>query len=103
MGASSGIGAPPLALLYHRESGPALRATLAVLYTVCSLLIVLLLAAYGSFGVREALTGCLLMPGFFIGYFLGGSLVVHIERQGLRTAVLVVSAAAAVALIAKSF
>jgi len=103
MGASSGVGAPPLAILYHRASGAVLRATLAVLYTVCSLLIVLVLAAYGRFGAHELLTGLLLTPGFFIGYFLGGPLVARVESAGVRTPVLVLSAAAAVALILKNF
>lgn len=103
MGASSGIGAPPLAILYHRHSGAVLRATLAVLYTICSLLIVLMLAAFGDFGSRDALLGLALTPGFFIGYVLGAPLVKVVDRRGVRWIVLLVSAAAAVALIVKSF
>lgn len=103
MGASSGVGAPPLAILYHRSSGAVLRATLAVLYTVCSALILLVLTAFGSFGVSEALTGLLLTPGFILGYWLGAPFVAYVEAAGVRTPVLVLSAAAAMALIAKSF
>lgn len=103
MGASSGIGAPPLALLYQRQSGAVLRATLAVLYTICSVLILLMLAAFGDFGSREALLGLALTPGFFVGYLLGAPLVKFVDRSGVRWVVLLVSAAAAVALIVKSF
>ena len=103
MGASSGIGAPPLAILYQRQSGPVLRATLAVLYTICSVLIVLLLAVLGDFGWQETVTGIALTPGFLIGYWLGAPLVKHIQGRGLRATVLLVSAAAAIALIVKSF
>jgi len=103
MGASSGVGAPPLAILYHRASGAVLRATLAILYTVCSILILIVLAAFGSFGAEEALTGLLLIPGFLVGYRLGAPFVAYVEAAGVRTPVLVLSALAAVALIAKSF
>ena len=103
MGASSGVGAPPLAILYHRSTGAVLRATLAVLYTVCSILILIVLAFFGNFGADEALTGVLLTPGFFIGYLLGAPFVAYVEAAGVRTPVLVLSAAAAVALIVKSF
>lgn len=103
MGASSGVGAPPLAILYHRASGAMLRATLAVLYTVCSMLILIVLAIFGNFGTTEALTGLLLVPGFFVGYLLGAPFVAYVEAAGVRTPVLVLSALAAVALIVKSF
>ncbi len=102
MGTSTAIGAPPLAILYHRQSGPALRATLAVLYTICSVLIVLMLLLFGRFNGNDLLTGLLLIPGFVIGFWLGGPLVSRLEDRGLSNVVLLVSAAAAVALIIKS-
>jgi len=45
MGASTGIGAPVLAILYQRAGGPVIRATLALLYTCASALILLILGA----------------------------------------------------------
>jgi len=102
MGASSGVGATPLAILYQRQSGGVVRSTLAVLYTVCSVLIVLILAAYGEFGWSDAYTGLLLIPGFLLGYLLGGPLILRFDSAGLRALVLLVSAAAAVTLIVRS-
>lgn len=102
MGGSSGVGAPPLAMLYQRQPGGVVRSTLAVLYTVCSVLIVVILALYGEFGVAEAWTGLLLVPGFLVGYALGSPLATRFGNSSLRALVLLVSAGAAVTLIVKS-
>lgn len=102
MGTSTAIGGPPLAILYQRRPGPELRATLAVLFTLCSLFIVLVLAAIGRFGSADFFVGLWLTPGFFVGYLLGGPLVRRLQGRSLSAVVLLVSAAAAIALIVKS-
>jgi len=102
MGASSGIGAPALAILYHRQSGAELRATLALLYTCCSVLILIALPFLSGFGVPELYTGVLLMPGFVVGYSLGAIVARRFGDFDMRYLVLGVSAAAAAALIIRS-
>ena len=102
MGTSSGIGAPPLALLYQDQSGDRIRATLAVLYTLASLIILVMLFAFGKFGVREIQSGLLLVPGFVLGYLLASRWTPRVDRGYARTAVLVVSGLAAIALIVRS-
>jgi len=102
MGTSSGIGAPLLALLYQKETGPRVRASLAVLYTGASILILIILAGFGQFSVADARSGALLMPGLMIGYWVARRFIVHIDRGGTRTVVLCISSAAAIALIVRS-
>lgn len=102
MGGSSGIGAPVLAILYHRQSGAALRATLALLYTCCSLLILIALMLFGHFGEQQFYTGVLLIPGFVVGLLLGGLVANRLGHLNMRYLVLGVSSIAAVALIARS-
>ena len=102
MGTTSGIGAPPLALLYQRESGPRLRATLAVIYSGASMLMLCILFAFGQFSLPKAWAGIQLMPGFVLGYWVANHFTPHMDRGGTRIAVLCVSAAAAVALIIRS-
>jgi uncharacterized membrane protein YfcA len=102
MGTSSGIGAPPLALLYQDQPGDRIRATLAVLYTGASLIILAMLFGFGKFAAEEAWSGLLLMPGFVLGYWLANRWTPHIDRDHSRLAVLLVSAIAAVALIIRS-
>lgn len=102
MGASTGIGAPPLALIYQYAAGPTLRATLAALYTCASLLILTILFAYGKFRLPELQMGLQLVPGFVLGYWIATRYAPEMNAGRSRLAVLIVSAAAAVLLIARS-
>jgi uncharacterized membrane protein YfcA len=102
MGTSSGIGAPLLALLYQKEAGVRVRATLAVLYTGASVLILIILSGFDQFSVEDMRTGAMLIPGFLIGYWIASHFTAHIDRGGTRIAVLCISSAAAIALIIRS-
>lgn len=102
MGASSGIGAPVVAILYQRESGPRVRSTLAYIYTVASLLIVLALAAFGRFGAWDMQAGLLLVPGFVFGYLCSRPLALRFDHGATRYVVLTVSAVAAIVLVVNS-
>jgi hypothetical protein len=102
MGTSSGIGAPLLALLYQKEAGVRVRATLAVLYTGASVLILIILSGFDQFSGEDMRTGAMLIPGFLIGYWVASQFTAHIDRGGTRIAVLWVSSAAAIALIIRS-
>jgi uncharacterized membrane protein YfcA len=102
MGTASGIGAPLLALLYQNESGPRVRATLAVLYCGASTLILLILFSFEQFSISHAVAGIQMMPGFLLGYWVANHFTPHLDRGGTRIAVLGVSAAAAVTLIVRS-
>lgn len=87
MGASSGFGAPPL----------------AVIYTAASLLILTALGLFDLFGAEQLLLGTLLIPGFLLGYLLSGRLAAHLEHHdALRPAVLVISGIAGLLLIWRS-
>lgn len=103
MGASTGIGAPPIALLYQRASGPMVRSTLAYIYTAASLLILCALAFFGRFGVNEMLLGVMLVPGWLLGYLCSRPLARFFDHGATRYVVLGVSGAAAVSLIVTSF
>lgn len=102
MSTSSGIGAPPLALLYQKETGPRVRATLAVLYTGASVLILIILFSFDKFSGDDARSGAMMMPGFLIGYWVANHFTAHIDRGKTRIAVLCISGAAAIALIVRS-
>jgi uncharacterized membrane protein YfcA len=102
MGASTGIGAPVLALLFQHASGPRVRATLALIYTFASVLILLILALFGRFGASEAAAGALMMPGFLAGYWIANRLRHRLDQGATRPAVLIVSAASAIGLLVRS-
>ena len=102
LGTSAGVGAPVLALLYQHHSGQSLRATLAFLYFLSSIIMLLLLHLAGRFGVSELISGMFLIPGFILGYFLSPVLVKKIDNGFARPAVLIVSSISAGILIWRS-
>ena len=103
MGASTGIGAPVLAILYQRAGGPVIRATLALLYTSASALILLILAALGQFDLQDAVAAFWLVPGFLAGYFASQHLSTRLDQVGIRWLLLGLAALAALLLIGRSF
>jgi len=102
MGSSTGIGAPVIAVLYQHASGPAIRGTLAFLYTFASALILIVLAAFGEFGVTEMKKALWLVPGFLLGYVASQHMTARLDKGSIRWAVLAASAAAALVLIVRS-
>ena len=63
MGTAAGIGAPVLALLYQNHQSHALRATLAFLYLVSSLMMLFFLHLAGRFGPTGPDPPTRLFPG----------------------------------------
>lgn len=102
MGTSAGVGAPVLALVFQHYTGERLRATLAFLYVVSSVTMILFLNLAGGFGSEEALSGLIMMPGFLLGYVLSPKLVSILDRGFARPAVLVISTFSALLLIWRS-
>lgn len=102
MGASSGIGAPVLALLYQDQSGPRVRATLALLYTVASFLILVALLVSGNFSWEDFFRGMFLIPGFMLGYILSFKLTKRLDHGATRLIIMTVSASAGIILVLRS-
>jgi uncharacterized membrane protein YfcA len=100
-GTTTSIGGPPVALVYQHESGDRLRGTLAGFFVMGSLLSMLTLALVGRFTLDDALVGLWLVPGTVLGYALSGPLARFLDRGHTRAAVLGVSAAAGLVLIAR--
>jgi uncharacterized membrane protein YfcA len=102
LGTSVGIGAPVLALIYQHYPGPALRATLAFLYFVSSLVALSFLNLAGRFGTQELISGFYLIPGFVLGFVLSPRLAAIVDRGYARPLVLSVAVVSACMLIARS-
>lgn len=95
MGTATSIGGPPLALLYQRREGPVLRATLAAVFAIGTVLSLLALAVAGALAGWQVALALALAPGTLTGTALGGVLAERIDGRWLRPAVLVVAAVAA--------
>jgi hypothetical protein len=102
MGATSGVGAPPIALLYQNREGPELRPTLAFVYATSSAIILVFLTAVGQFGLHETVLALWLVPGYVLGYLLATPLARILDRGYSRLAVLTLSTVSAVALLVRS-
>lgn len=101
-GTATSIGGPPLALLYQREEGPRIRATLAVFFTIGALISLLTLAAADQLPVRQVTAGLALTPFAAAGFLLSRPLRRVLDNGRMRAGVLLVTAASATVLIVRS-
>jgi uncharacterized membrane protein YfcA len=101
MGTVSGIGGPPVALLYQHESGPTLRATLPRYFLAGGAITIVTLATVGKLGREELLQAVVLVPGMLIGLIASPWLAGHVDRRTARPFVLSLSTVAAVTVLLK--
>jgi uncharacterized membrane protein YfcA len=99
MATAAGLGGPPVALVYQRETGVRLRGTLAAYFIVGTVLSLGALAWAGRFGMDEIRLSGMLIPGTVLGYFLSRPAAAYLDSGRTRIAVLIVSALAAVSVI----
>ncbi|GAA0212820.1 sulfite exporter TauE/SafE family protein [Actinomadura nitritigenes] len=99
---ASGIGGPPMALLYQRESGPRVRATLAVFFIAGALLSLGTLGAAGRLPARQITAGLELLPFVYAGFFAAGPLRRYLDAGRLRLVLLVVVGTSAAVLIVRN-
>jgi len=99
MGTISGIGGPPIALVYQHEPAATLRGTLPKFFLVGSALTLATLAVVGKLGWEEARLGLALLPGMLIGLRASKLLAGHVDQRSMRPAVLALSAIAAVSVL----
>ncbi len=99
MATAAGLGGPPVALVYQRESGVRLRGTLAAYFIVGTVLSLIALSWAGRFGTEEMRLATFLIPGTVLGYFMSRPAAAYLDGGRTRAAVLAVSALAAVSVI----
>ncbi|MFF4197008.1 sulfite exporter TauE/SafE family protein [Nonomuraea sp. NPDC001831] len=101
-GTATGIGGPPLALVYQDAKGPQIRATLAMFFFLSAAQSIGILALVGHLPGRALATGAILIVPMILGFLASRPLRRHLDGGKVRTAVLVVATASALALIAQS-
>ncbi|PRX45118.1 hypothetical protein B0I33_110217 [Prauserella shujinwangii] len=101
-GTAASIGGPPLALLYQHSAGPRIRSTMAACFVLGSALSLGGLGLAGQIETRHLLLAAWLLPFLVAGFVLSGPARRLLDGTHLRTAVLAVAAASAVALLVRS-
>jgi len=101
-GLVSAIGGPPLAMLYRDESGPSLRANLAAIFSIGLCITLAARAAAAEITPRDAHVAVWIFPAMVVGLWSSRWTKGRVEGRPLRTAILVVSALAAVGLLVRT-
>lgn len=101
MGTISGIGGPPIALVYQRADGPTLRATLSRFFLVGGFISLAVLAASGKVTGENVGPFCVVVPAAVLGFLASAPLVKRVDKGSVRPIVLTLSALAAVAVLAR--
>lgn len=101
-GLSTGIGGPPLAILFAGSQGPLLRSTLAAIFFVGISINTTALAIGGAITAETFLFAAPLFPAMLLGLRLSRRVIGGIDVDRLRQLVLVVASVAAVVLLVRT-
>ncbi|GAA1742644.1 sulfite exporter TauE/SafE family protein [Nonomuraea bangladeshensis] len=101
-GTATGIGGPPIALVYQTAKGPQIRSTLAVFFFLSAVQSLAILAIVGELPGRALSAGATLIVPMVLGFLVSKPLRRYLDGGKARTAVLVVAAVSAAGLIAQN-
>jgi uncharacterized membrane protein YfcA len=101
-GTATSIGGPPVALLYQDRTGPQVRATLSVFFTVGNSIALAALAVSGHLPGRDVLAGLVFVGCAAGGFAAAAGLRRFLDGGRTRAAVLAAAAGSALILIAHS-
>lgn len=99
---ATGVGGPPLALVYQHQLPSVMRPTIAACFLVGELVSLLVLVVSGSTSALHLLSSLQLMPALLVGMLASRFMHHRINAGVMRGFVLAFSSAAAVLLLAKS-
>jgi hypothetical protein len=102
MSTLASVGGPPIALLYQREKGPRLRATLAGFFIMGTVVSLTGLVLVGNFDLPEIRATLILLPAIVVGFLLSGPALPLLDRGYTRAAVLLISAVSSLVLLVRS-
>ncbi len=102
MGAIAAVGGQILALLFQNHPLASIKATLALLYTIFSIVMLVVFYFFKEFSYEQMVSGFYLMPGFIIGFVVAPIFVRYFNPSYSKTAVLLMASIGALMLIAKS-
>ena len=102
MGASAAVGGKVIALLFQNHPLESLKATLAFLYTLFSIIMLLIFFLFGEFSQSQLISGFYMMPGFIIGFFIAPYFSKYFNPKYSKPFVLFMATLGALVLIVQS-
>lgn len=99
---ATGIGGPPLALLYQHAPGPILRSTVAACFLVGEVISLVILLIAGRIDWSQVTAALALTPALLIGTVLSRRAHARLNGPRLRLAVLIFSIISGLALVVKA-
>jgi len=102
MGTMALVGGQILALLFQNHSLASLKATLALLYTLFSVVLLIIFYMFGEFSYEQMISGFYLMPGFIIGFVISPIFSKYFNPKYSKVVVLIMATLGALVLIGKS-
>ena len=102
-GIVASIGGPPVALIYTSEEAATIRASLAAVFTIGVTMSTIGRFATGNVTALDVEVAAVLFPAVVIGYVASLRLKDHVPTEAVRRTILIVSGAAAAALILRAF
>lgn len=102
MGTMAAVGGQILALIYQNHPLPVIKATLAFLYTMFSILMLIIFYFYNQFSYEQFISGLLLMPGFIIGFYISPVFTKYFNPKYSKAVVLFMATFGALMLIYQS-
>jgi uncharacterized membrane protein YfcA len=99
METATGIGGPPLALVYQHQSPPTVRSTIAFCFLVGELISLAFLVAAGRASAPQFASAAIFLPALAVGAILSQRLHRRVGGPRLRNFVLLFAAASGVVLL----
>jgi len=94
-------GGQILALLFQNHPLASIKSSLAFLYTIFSLVLLLVFYVVGEFSYVQLISGFYMMPGFIIGFFIAPKFTKYFNPKYTKIVVLVMATIGAFILIGK--
>ncbi len=102
MGAMAAVGGQILALLFQNHPLESIKATLAFLYLIFSVVMLVIFYLFGEFSQEQMISSFYIMPGFIAGFFIAPIFTQYINPKYSKKMVLGMATLGALILIGKS-
>jgi len=102
MGTTTGVGGPPIALVYQNSSLVSARAELGLFFLIGTIVSLVLLALGGHISAKQLQLTWPLVPAIFVGFALSTLLEQHFKPHYLKPLIAVLSVISSVMILVKT-